>query len=191
MKTLFVLLMLLFATAASADIPVPKCYPEQLTCGKAYSALIVEGAVQPFESLGRCVQWYQIDDSGDFYEAVGYCERWSDDMPNPEPITGDALWNEYVARNLDEVETRVWNGLLIHQPLSVYAVPPNGTATTRPTYKVVNGVRQSSSNGRIAIGSICRPSILKIGSYADVSGQINSSTGSPLPANTVASCAKR
>lgn len=193
MRKFPILMLLLLAMPAGSDvlIPPPTCYPGAGSCTAAYSALVVEDALPPYESSGICWQWYQIDASGDFYEAVGWCGRWSDDLPSLASFSGDTLWKEYVTRDLTPAEQRTWDGLLIHRPASVYVVALSSKMTSRPTFPVVNGVRSLTKNGRIEIGLPCRPSRLRVGDYADVSGQPNLLTNSPLPPGTVALCAKR
>lgn len=156
--------------AAAISVPAPSCYASQAPCTQAFTA---------YSADGLCVQWYEPD--GDEWEADGYCLLYADIAPDEtgtvssfwlKPMTKaerDALWAKQVTRGLSAAEQAAWDGLLIHKPLSVYAVAPYRTQTTRATYPLVNGVRGSTSNGRVPIGSPCYPSIWSGGTYAALS----------------------
>jgi hypothetical protein len=178
MKHLILAFLMFCATAAHAAPEPPSCW--LVTNAKGYTV----GS----SDAGQFAAWWCPDGAGDWDMALlvsrsGYTLKHPTLPAGASPAaTADAYWRANVAVDCFTVIAdaamsglcdRAWDAGRLTRPLPPFIVRPNGTALTRPTYPVINGVRSTLSNGTVPIldahgrPTACDP-VQKLGSYMRV-----------------------
>ena len=118
-----------------------KVYPDGLSCQhsicnpNAFAAAVVRVATAQDYKKAVDAEW-----------AANV--KWDCDAPPNEGAK--ALCNE----RRDHIE-RNWQSWIADFKPAVWKVKPNGTATTRPAYTLVNGVLGTKEAGRATVGAVC------------------------------------
>lgn len=172
------LLLLCGPTVMSMTVPSPSCF---VVSGAA-------GYTMGTTEDGRHSAWWCLRGHGDYEMALlvmkaGYVLIHPTVPVAATPVeTALAYWNANVTEscfvtNPDEAVHRLcdaaYSAALATRPLPPFVVRTNGTALTRPTYPVVNGVRSLTSNGVVSVRDARgRPTpcnaAQKLGSYMQV-----------------------
>lgn len=175
----------------------PSCWPKPVGSGSwIKAAQNAEG----FALLWHCQE-------NGVWKYAGFLGRWSQldadwmaQLANAVATDGlGALWDSRITGPSNSANYAsllpLHNALKAANPLpaaSAWKVKANGAYTTRAANAIVNGVRTSTTIGRVAVGATCDCSAFSgPGDYCAVTGQLNAATAVPTdtlgPSATVCS----
>ena len=157
MKLLLAFVLALFAGGVAASEP---CNPLSLA-----NKGLVTGSITVDNQVANYAAWWKLADNGDYATCLlgarsGYVIKHpvlSTTATMAEKVAAYWALNVTVdcstgADNLlMQACDQGWVDAQATKPPPPYAVRPNGTNATRPTYPVVNGVLGPSSNGRVDV----------------------------------------
>lgn len=194
------LVLLVAALPASAQ---PKCWPD-LTVPATLQSVQQGRTAKPGEivyaasSVGLVYGWHCTDAAGVWHRYVvggpwtAFRPDWlavADALWRGTEADRAAAWTQYATA--PAIDTRLAGdvaalvALMPPPPAEVWLVARNSTYTTRPTYPVADGIRSTTSNGRVDVGAACDCAAVKIVSgtttYCGVLGR----------ADTVAVCTRQ